>query len=127
MKKLTRGLISLLLVLSVTVGMLVPFSITAFADEEPARGSEIHAFVYTALNANGTVITYSGHDKYELIFQKGDTPPYPDREYVAHYTDFDNDEKTNKALDIGDKAAYKQPWYDYNYSLALPRWKVFHH
>ena len=115
LKKRTKGLISLLLVLSVMASLLVPFDVTVFADEEPATGSDIHAFVYTALNADGSVIRYSGHEKYELIFQRGDTPPYPDREPLLHVENFDNDEKTNAALGIGGKESYKQPWYDYNY------------
>lgn len=115
-----KGFVSLLLVLSLMAGLFVPVDISVFAEEEPATGSNIHCFVYKALDDNGNVMTFKNsgktYERTELIFQKGDTPPYPDREYVMHVTDFDNGEKTNAALGIGGKEAYKQPWYDYNYT-----------
>ncbi len=110
-----KGIVSLLLVLTLTAGLFMTFDFSVFAEEEPATGDDIHAYVYVALDANGNAIKYSGHDKYELIFQKGDTPPYPDRAYVMHIEEFDNGQKTNAALGIGGKESYKQPWYDYNY------------
>lgn len=110
-----KRFVSVLLVLSVLLSLGVPFDLSAFAEEEPATGSDIHAFVYLSLDSGGNTITYNGHEKYDLIFQRGGEPPYPERDYVAHYDNFDNDEKTNAALGIGGKESYKQPWYDYNY------------
>ena len=105
-----KGFVSLLLVLSLMAGLFVPVDISVFAEEEPATGSNIHCFVYKALDDNGNVMTFKNsgktYERTELIFQKGDTPPYPDREYVMHATDFDNGEKTNAALGIGGKEAY---------------------
>ncbi len=54
-KNMKRRFTSLLLIISVMVGLLVPFDLTVFADDV-ATGSEIHAFVYTALDSNGNVI-----------------------------------------------------------------------
>lgn len=114
-KKLSKGFISLLLVLTVMASLAVPFNISVLAEEEAATGDDIHAFVYKALDSNGNVIKHDGHDKYELIFKSGATPPYPERDYEMHVESFDNDQKTNAALKIGGKESYKQPWYDYNY------------
>lgn len=114
LKKMKR-FVSVLLVLSVLFSLAVPFDLSVFAEEEPATGSDIHVFVYRSLDSAGNVIKYNNHEKYDIIFQRGDEPPYPDRAYELHVDNFDNDEKTNAALQIGGKERYKQPWYDYNY------------
>ena len=48
LKKLTKGLVSLLLVLAVMVSLAVPFELTVFAEEgeDPAGPGEMHALVY---------------------------------------------------------------------------------
>ena len=48
LKKLTKGLVSLLLVLAVMVSLAMPFELTVFAEEgeDPAGPGEMHALVY---------------------------------------------------------------------------------
>ena len=70
------------------VGLFVPFDISAFADEEPAKPDEIHAVVYvidtSKKNSDGT-IDYTNN--LELVLQKGGAED-PQKTVVDHFTDF---------------------------------------
>ena len=76
-RKWAKGFISLLLIISVMVGLLVPFNITAIAEEAPATGSNIHALLYQG--ANG---------KYTLVFQNDTVQDSSYGTYVTTYNDF---------------------------------------
>lgn len=67
LKKTAKGLVSLLLVLTVMVSLLVPFEV--HAEEAPAMGSEIYALLYD----NRTTATDNNWGGYELVIQKGST------------------------------------------------------
>lgn len=65
MKKLSKGLLSLLLALTLLLSLGVP--LTVFAEEEVAEGNEIYALVYDirAKSSDGNSLGY------ELVFQRG--------------------------------------------------------
>lgn len=101
-----KGFISLLLVLSVMVSLAVPIDITVFADEEPARGSDIHAILYYI---NPNKVTNGARDitkNLELVFQRGGTED-PNKVVFKHFTDFAD--VTSK------KDSYVNPWYIEDY------------
>lgn len=54
-RKRAKGFISLLLIISVMVSLLVPFNITAIAEEAPATGANIRAVVYNNNNTHELV------------------------------------------------------------------------
>ncbi len=101
-QKMRKKLISVFLVLSIMLSLAVPVDISVFA-EEPARGSDIHAFLYyidpEKKLSNGDVdITLN----LELVFQRGDTAD-PNKTVFRHFTDFAD--VTNKPQ------GYVNPWY----------------
>ena len=108
----------MLLERSVLAGLLVPFNITALADEKPARGNEIYAMIYQYYDNLGNRI----NDSYELVLQKGNTPD-PGKELIKCYGNFadKNSEpawRTNYCtkvlkIDIKDKIApkYMRDWF----------------
>lgn len=69
-KRVSKGFVSVLLMLSVMLSLVAPFNITAFAAEEPATGDDIYALVYD-IRANDMSSNWSG---YELVIQRGNTP-----------------------------------------------------
>ena len=69
-KRVSKGFVSVLLMLSVMLSLVAPFNITAFAAEEPATGDDIYALVYD-IRANDRSSDWSG---YELVIQRGNTP-----------------------------------------------------
>ncbi|WP_405342632.1 InlB B-repeat-containing protein [Ruminococcus sp.] len=69
-KRVSKGFVSVLLVLSVMLSLVAPFNLTAFAAEEPATGDDIYALVYD-IRANDSSSDWSG---YELVIQRGNTP-----------------------------------------------------
>ena len=73
MKKTVKGIVSLLLVLTVMVSLAAPFDIVkAIEDSTPATGSDIHAFLYyidaQKKLSNGSIDT---KNNLELIIQRG--------------------------------------------------------
>ena len=71
-KKYAKGLLSLLLIISVMVSMAVPFTVNA--EEIVAENSEIYAILYyidTSLRNSDKLI--NPERNLELVFQKGDT------------------------------------------------------
>ena len=69
-KRVSKGFVSVLLVLSVMLSLVAPFNLTAFAAEEPATGDDIYALVYD-IRANDRSSDWAG---YELVIQRGNTP-----------------------------------------------------
>ena len=63
--------------LTVTVGLFVPFDISVFAVEQAATGDDIYAILYQ----------YTSSDKYELVFQNGDDVD-PNKTFVKKYSGF---------------------------------------
>jgi uncharacterized repeat protein (TIGR02543 family) len=73
MKKLRKGAVSLLLIISVMVSMAVPLTVNA--EEVVAENSEIYAILYyidTSKLASNKM-TINNDKNIELVFQKGDT------------------------------------------------------
>lgn len=108
LKKLSKGFISLLLVLTVMVSLAAPFDIVkAIEDEEPARGSEIHAILYyidkdKKTNDGKIDITKN----LELVFQRGGLE--------------DSNKKVFKHFDesFADKSGTTRPWTDYRRNVT---------
>lgn len=69
-KRITKGFVSLLLVLSVLFSLAVPFELTAFAEVAAATGNDIYALVYD-IRSSSTSSNWLG---YELVIQRGNTP-----------------------------------------------------
>ncbi len=101
-KKLSKGFISLLLVLAVMVSLFVPFNISVLAEEEPAKPGQMHAILYVVdtskKNTDGT-INYD--DNLELVFQKGGAED-TNRTVLEHFEDFGGKDYENK----------QPPWRD---------------
>ena len=53
-----KRLVSLLLVLTVMIGLFVPFDLSVFAEEEAATGNSIYAMLYKYVN-----------NQYELLYR----------------------------------------------------------
>ncbi len=102
-RTLRKRFVSVLLVISVMLSLGVPFDLTVFADEEPARGSEIHALLYyidpekKLDNGNIDIST-----NLELVFQRGGEED-PSKTVFKHFTDFAD----NSSIPGG----YVNPWY----------------
>ena len=127
MRKFSKGLLSVLLVMSIMLSLAVPFDITVSAveneqlasvseGEEPATGNDIYALVYdireTANSGNG--------QGYELVFQKGNTPDtnvlttdastgQKRRVYKKSYT-YDQFGASSLSL-TDDQVKVRAPWY----------------
>lgn len=96
-RKTMKGFVSLLLVLAVMSGLLVPFDISVSAEEEePAKPGEMHAIIYIVdtnkKNSDGS-INYDNN--LELVFQKGGEED-PTRTVAAHFEDFCGADMENK-------------------------------
>ena len=73
LKKLSKGFISLLLVLTVMVGLFVPFNLSVLAEEEAATGSDIYAMLYYVdPSKKATDGSTDVTKNLELVFQRGD-------------------------------------------------------
>lgn len=84
----------------------MPFEITAFADEEPATGSDIHAILYYIDPDKKTNGVTNITKNLELVFQKGGAED-PNKVVFKHFTNF--------ADDSGKPAGYRNPWWRENY------------
>lgn len=84
----------------------MPFEITAFADEEPATGSDIHAILYYIDPDKKTNGVTNITKNLEHVFQKGGAED-PNKVVFKHFTDF--------ADDSGKPAGYRNPWWRENY------------
>ncbi len=87
LKRTRKAFVSLLLVFSVIASLIVPFDISVFAEETPAWGNDIHAFLYKYVDNSG--IQYN--DLYEFVIQKGDVPD-PSKDladnFQNHFSEF---------------------------------------
>ena len=92
-KKTMKRLVSLLLVLTVMIGLFVPFDLSVFAEEEAATGNSIYAMLYKYVN-----------NQYELVIQNGNDVD-PNKELVKSYSDFADTVNTQKESWIA-------PWKD---------------
>ena len=72
-KKYAKGLLSLLLIISVMVSMAVPFTVNA--EEVVAENSEIYAILYylDTSKLSSDKMTINNSKNIELVFQKGNT------------------------------------------------------
>ena len=75
-EKTMKRFVSMLLVLTVMSGLLVPFDLPVFAAEEPATGDSIYAILYQYTS-----------NQYELVFQNGNDYD-PDKSFVKEYSGF---------------------------------------
>ena len=114
-RKRGKGIVSLLLIISVMASLIVPFDLTVYA-EDSATGSEICALLYY-IDPNN--VDSSGKTKLannlELVFQRGDTPEEGrENALIKIYTDFAD-------RDCG----LNPPWYDdYNSGKKASIYKV---
>lgn len=92
-KKTMKRLVSLLLVLTVMIGLFVPFDLSVFAEEEAATGNSIYAMLYKYVN-----------NQYELVIQNGNDVD-PNKELVKSYSGFADTVNTQKESWIA-------PWKD---------------
>lgn len=107
-KRHFKRLTAVLLVLSILLTFGMPFDLQAFAEEEPATGSDIHAMLYyidpTKKATDGSVdIT----DNLELVFQRGGVPD-PNKTLFKHFTDF-ADITPSQAVPAAKEN--RRPWY----------------
>ncbi|GEM_PF-1866968 len=75
-----KRFVSLLLIISVMVGLLVPY--TVHAEETPATGNDIYAMAYKINPQNSSVWS-----NIEIVFQKGDTPD-PSKVHLKTFSNF---------------------------------------
>ncbi|MBQ3265695.1 MAG: InlB B-repeat-containing protein [Ruminococcus sp.] len=86
-KRVSKGFVSVLLMIAVMLSLAVPFDFTVFAaEDEPATGEDIYALLYIKdTSKTGTGNKYFNGMKYEenleLVFQNG---PYPDSKRLAN-------------------------------------------
>ena len=100
-KKTMKRLVSLLLVLTVMIGLFVPFDLSVFAEEEAATGNSIYAMLYKYVN-----------NQYELVIQNGNDVD-PNKELVKSYSGFADTVNTQKESWIA-------PWKDERKGIKKP-------
>lgn len=94
-----RSITAVLLIVAVLFSFAVPFDITVLAEEEPARGSEIHAVLYYINGSSSTT------QNLELVFQRGSDED-SNKSVFAHYMDFADTSGTTK------------PWSSYSNDIV---------